>query len=171
MIDGFNHFREIWLLDFEFRAPPGHCPRVLCMVARELRTNRLLRMWEFELRGLSKAPFSVGDDTLIVCYFAPAEMGCFVDLGWPPPRHILDLYVEYKALMNGRKLSPNRYGLPSALMSLGIPTVGAEYCGPRQRALPVSGRPCGRTLCAGVQWNLAQSYGSRLAQGGDGHRA
>ncbi|WP_157054146.1 DNA polymerase [Ruegeria sp. 6PALISEP08] len=127
MIDGFNRFREIWLLDFEFRSPSGHCPRVVCMVARELRTNRILRMWEFELRGLATAPFSVGDDALIVCYFAPAEMGCFVDLGWPPPRHILDLYVEYKALMNGRKPSPNGYGLPSALMSLGIPTIGAEY--------------------------------------------
>ena len=33
-------FREVWVLDFEFHAPPGEPPEPLCLVAREVRTGR-----------------------------------------------------------------------------------------------------------------------------------
>ncbi len=30
-------YREVWAMDFEFRAPDGERPEPVCMVARELR--------------------------------------------------------------------------------------------------------------------------------------
>ena len=38
-------FDEIWLVDFEFHAPAGENPQVICLVARELGAGRLLRLW------------------------------------------------------------------------------------------------------------------------------
>jgi DNA polymerase-1 len=49
---------------------------------------------------MTSAPFPTGPDALFVCYAAPAEIGCFVELGWPLPQNILDLYVAYRLIMN-----------------------------------------------------------------------
>ena len=45
MSDALHYYREIWLVDFEFRAPPGERPEPLCMVAREWRSGRTIRLW------------------------------------------------------------------------------------------------------------------------------
>lgn len=94
-------FREAWLCDFEFRADPGERPWPLCMVARELLSGRELRLWREDLLALPAAPFDAGPDSVFVAYFASAELGCFLALGWPPPVNVLDLYVEHRAAMNG----------------------------------------------------------------------
>ena len=93
-------FREIWAVDFEFVADPGERPVPVCMVARELRSDRLLRVWQDDLP--ERPPFDVGPDSLFVAYMAAAELGCFAALGWPVPRRVLDLYVEFRAMTNGR---------------------------------------------------------------------
>ena len=36
-------FREIWAVDFEFDAQDGERPTPVCLVARELRSDRLIR--------------------------------------------------------------------------------------------------------------------------------
>ncbi len=43
-----KEFREIWLCDFEFIANPGERPEPVCLVARELRSNRIVRLWRDE---------------------------------------------------------------------------------------------------------------------------
>src|SRR3954452_18862330 len=96
--------REVWLVDFEFQAPPGARPRPVCMVAREFWSGRLIRLWRDDLVALRRAPFNVGPDALFVAYFASAELGCFLVLGWPLPCHILDLYAEHRCGTNGRSL-------------------------------------------------------------------
>ena len=35
--------------------------------------------------------------------FASAEFGCFLELGWPLPENVLDLYVEHRVETNGEK--------------------------------------------------------------------
>ena len=42
-------FSEIWALDFEFVAESGAVPVPVCMVARELISGRLIRLWQDEL--------------------------------------------------------------------------------------------------------------------------
>jgi DNA polymerase I len=92
-------FDEIWLVDFEFRAPAGERPDPVCLCARELRSGRRLRLWRDELGATP--PYSIGRHSLFVAYFASAELGCHLALGWPMPVRILDLFTEFCCLTNG----------------------------------------------------------------------
>ena len=83
-------FVELWVVDFEFVATPGEPPDPVCMVAHELRSGRQLNLRRQELRTLGAAPFDTGPNSLFVAYFASAEIGCFLALGWPVPERILD---------------------------------------------------------------------------------
>ena len=97
----FEQFKEVWTVDFEFvnRPGSGEKPVPVCCVAHELRSGRKVRLWQDQLNR----PFADfrGSDALLVSYFAPAEIGCFLVLGWPVPRWVLDLYVEFRNLTNG----------------------------------------------------------------------
>ena len=96
-----KYYREIWLVDFEFRQPDGGLPEVHCMVARELRSGRIIRIWRDELHAMSSPPFSTGPGVLFVAYFSTAELNCFRSLNWPMPERILDLFVEFRNHTNG----------------------------------------------------------------------
>src|SRR5262245_26209844 len=89
-------FREVWCADLEFSAPDGERPAVRCLVAQEYHTRRTLRLWLDGEPVPPHPPFPVGPDALFVAFFASAEMGCFLKLGWPMPTYLLDLYAETK---------------------------------------------------------------------------
>lgn len=96
-------WRHIWLVDFEFRSDhEGDHPIPVCMVAKDLVTGRRIELWG--AAGLRLCPFSFGDDVLFVSYYAIAELRCMIRLGWPLPTRILDLFVEFRAMSNGKKL-------------------------------------------------------------------
>lgn len=97
-------FREIWTCDTEFDAPSGELPHVWCLVARELRTGREIRLWRDDLIRLAAAPFDTGPDTLFVAFFASAELSCFLQLGWPLPHNVLDPFCEHRVATNGLRL-------------------------------------------------------------------
>jgi DNA polymerase I len=97
----FDTFKEVWCADFEFRADPGDHPWPVCMVAKEMRTGREIRIWRSELLSMDRAPFDVGTSALFVAYFASAEFGCFLELGWSLPVNVLDLYAEHRVETNG----------------------------------------------------------------------
>jgi DNA polymerase-1 len=88
-------FREVWAVDFEFIAEAGERPVAVCLVARELRTGRLLRLWQQEFGD--RPPYPIDDSALFVAYYASAELGCHRALGWPAPARILDLFAEFRA--------------------------------------------------------------------------
>lgn len=132
---GPRDFSEVWLVDFEFEATPGECPVPICMVARDLASGKTLRVWQDELNMLKAPPYSVGDDSLFVAYYASAEVGCHLALGWPVPRHVLDLYAEFRNLTNGKETSCGR-GLLGALTYYGLSALdGDEKNEMRQLAL------------------------------------
>ena len=54
-----NQFKEVWALDFEFNQSPGNLPIVRCMVAKELRSGRTIRLWADQLSQLAAPPFEV----------------------------------------------------------------------------------------------------------------
>ena len=112
-------FREIWAVDFEFGSKPGGRPEPRCMVARELRSRRLLRVWEDELRAGSSCPFSLDHRTLYVAYYASAEMGCHLVLGWSMPEYVIDLFAEFRVQTNGKQLPAGR-GLVGAMTYYGL---------------------------------------------------
>jgi hypothetical protein len=112
-------FREIWVIDFEFRQPDGEpVEAVHCMVAREMRSGRTLRLWRDELG--ERPPFDVGSETLVVAYMAAAEMHCFLALGWQLPDHILDAYVEFRNHTN-KLARPFGASLLGAMQAYGLP--------------------------------------------------
>ena len=91
----------IWAVDFEFTALPGERQQPICMVARELRSGRVIRIWEDQFGPTP--PFPIGADALFVAFNAAAELGCFRVLGWPMPARILDLSAEIRDRTSGRK--------------------------------------------------------------------
>ena len=118
-----EHFREIWLCDFEYNGEPGSRPNPVCLVALEMRKGKKRRLWwdQFE----HGPPFETDQDTLFVAYFAPAELGCFRSLGWPMPERILDLFTEFRNLTNGLPTVGGN-SLLGALAHFGLSGIGAE---------------------------------------------
>jgi len=103
------------------------------MVARELVSGREIRLWRDQLLTLPAAPFNTGPDAVFVAYYASAEMGCFLALGWPPPSNVLDLFAEHRCQTNRAarrrrkgepKPDPIRNGLIDALMLRNLPHMG-----------------------------------------------
>jgi len=95
------------------------------MVARELRSGQLLRLWRDELQAVVWPPFEVGPDILFVAYYASAELGCFLALGWPMPARVLDLFTEFRAATNGLP-TPCGAGLLGALQWHGLEAMAAD---------------------------------------------
>jgi DNA polymerase I len=117
-------YREVWVVDFEFIAEPGERPDPVCLVARELLRCQLVRLWRDELS--SRPPYSVAADSLFVAYFASAEIGCHLKLGWPVPPRVLDLYTEFRNRTNNIPDQPGN-GLIDALTYFGENSMGAAH--------------------------------------------
>src|SRR5215207_7354061 len=92
-------FHEIWVVDFEYRAPPGERPDPICLCALELRSGRRLQRWRDEFGA--GPPYPLGSESLFVSFAASAELSCHQVLGWRMPSSIFDPYVEFLALTNG----------------------------------------------------------------------
>jgi DNA polymerase-1 len=115
-------FREIWAVNFEFDAKSGENPKPVCLVAWELRSGRKVRVWQDEFG--SAPPYSTGPDSLFVAYYASAEIGCHLALGWPVPERVLDLFTEFRNLTNGLPTISGA-GLLGALAHHGLDGIGA----------------------------------------------
>jgi len=119
-------FREIWIVDTEFYPGPGLANggvegdtlTPLCLVALEMRSDRLVRLWQDEL-GLFPA-YRLDPDALIVGYVLPAEFGFHIAKGWGEPACALDAYVEFRHYVNngaikGGDRDKGFYGIDGAL--------------------------------------------------------
>lgn len=66
-------FREVWAADFEFVAHTGERPDVVCLVARELKSGRVIRLWRDQLGPVP--PYATGPDTLFVAILRQRRAG------------------------------------------------------------------------------------------------
>ena len=107
-----KNFDSVKTLDTEFRLDStGTIPKaVLCYVYQDVFTGEVHRFWEHE-KTIHKPHFDF-DNTLIICFNAVAEVGCFLKHNIGIPRNIWDCYVE-----NARLYKPFRMG-PGALSLL-----------------------------------------------------
>ncbi len=96
-----GRFDQIWVVDFEYQCLDGGFPKIHCMVARELASGSVIRLFEEELVKVKKAPFDISKRSLFVAFFAPAEFSCFLTLGWDFPVNTVDLYAEYRLIKCG----------------------------------------------------------------------
>src|SRR5689334_5632073 len=130
-------FKEIWAVDFEFGAAQGENPEPICLVALEFRSGRRVRLWQDEFGPTP--PYPTGPDTLFVAYYASAEIGCHLALGWPVPERVLDLFAEFRNRTNGLP-TPSGSGLLGALAYHGLDGIGAAEK-EDMRALVLRGGP------------------------------
>jgi DNA polymerase I len=139
-------FEEVVVVDFEFIATTGDRPVPICLVAKELRSGRVTRLWRDEFART--APYSTGPDTLFVAYYASAEIGCHLTLGWKVPERILDLFTEFRAHTNGL---PNLTGnsLLGALAYYGLDSLGATEKAD-MRELIMGGGPWSDNQCTAI---------------------
>jgi hypothetical protein len=118
-----DQFKEIVTCDFEFGSDEGDRPRPVCLVAHELRSGRKHRLWRDQFGLLP--PFPTGPDTLFVAYYASAEIGCFLALGWPAPAFVLDLYAEFRCWTNG-KPTLSTWSLAGAMIHFGLDALDVQ---------------------------------------------
>lgn len=109
---------NIWAVDFEFVASPGENPRPLCVVAHNLVGGQQIKEW-IDPDDPGECPYPTGPDDLMVAYYASAEIGCHLALGWPIPARVIDLCAEFKCLTSGLALEHGR-GQLGALLYFGI---------------------------------------------------
>jgi hypothetical protein len=120
-------FKKIVAVDFEFEfgGPDavGERPRPVCMVAKELRSGKIIRLWRGEFGPTP--PFPTGPETLWLAYYSSAEWGCFRALNWPAPARVLDLFVEFRNRTNGAETRTGK-SLVGALEYFGLDHIGAS---------------------------------------------
>ena len=118
-----RHYRQVWAVDFEFTAPSGARPVPICVVAREMHSDQLVRLWLADGAPVVP-PYGIGPDTLLVAYFSSAEWSCHLALGWPLPVRVLDLFAEFRCLTNGLPV-PCGNSLLGALTYFGLDALAA----------------------------------------------
>ena len=64
------------------------------------------------------------DDVLFIAYYASAEIGCHLALGWHAPERVLDLFTEFRAHTNGLGTVAGNV-LIGALTHFGLDTIGS----------------------------------------------
>lgn len=133
---------QLIFIDFEYRpvdGVTGNPLEVICMVALDSSTNTYTKLWADELAGLSDHPFGGNDRTILVAYYASAEMACFKALGWSWPSNVLDLFVEFKNMTNGHVM-PMGYSLLGAMKAFKLPAIESEHKD-EMRNLALRGQP------------------------------
>jgi hypothetical protein len=110
-------FEELWVVDTEFYPGPGlanggrngDATTPLCLVALEMRSGRLVRLWQDELGPFP--PYRLDANALIMGYMISAEFGSHIALGWGRPACALDPYVEFRHhVNNGAKAAEREKG-------------------------------------------------------------
>ena len=115
-------YTEIWAVDFEFGIELGENPEPVCLVAWGLKSGRKVRLWRDQFGAAP--PYATDASALFVAYYASAEIGCHLALGWPVPERVLDLFTEFRNRTNGLPtISGN--GLLGALAYHGLDGIGA----------------------------------------------
>lgn len=102
-------------VDFEFIPQDDGSITVICVVAKDLWTGQVYRVFRDGMG--STAPFPTGPDTVMVAYFSAAEADAFIEIGWDLPANIIDLYAEHMCATNGRA-AHNLNGVTGARGSL-----------------------------------------------------
>ena len=114
-------FDSEWHVDFEFRQDRNHHPVPVCMHGYEEHSGTDLWFDRAQLLTMRRPPFGIGPRDLMIAYASNAEISCFIALGWPFPRNIIDPYVEVSAFINGRTdLDLWEDKRPSLLEALGL---------------------------------------------------
>jgi hypothetical protein len=99
-------FDEVWVVDTEYYPGPGFANggrsgdaiTPLCLVALEMRSGRIVRLWQDELGPFP--PYRLDASAVVMGYMISAEFGSHIARGWGKPACALDPYVEFRHHVN-----------------------------------------------------------------------
>jgi len=153
-----SKYDQIWLMDWEYVCPPGERPDPVCLVALEVLSGQVLRLWKDQLQQLRAAPFAVDSRSLVAAYFGTGDLQCFKAFGWHLPANYLDLYVEFRSLTNGLVRNPS---LVAALNMIGVPFMEGSHKD-AMRDLVLRGSPYSATeIEAILEYCEEDTYGAK----------
>lgn len=89
------------IIDFEFIATDGNRPTPVCLVGKQWPNGATFRYWLHNEPSIALPEWLRGSDSPVVAFFASAEWGCYISLGWPLPTNCLCLHAECRNLTNG----------------------------------------------------------------------
>jgi hypothetical protein len=118
-----NHFREVVLVDTEFRPRGDATQEVRCVCALELGSRREHRLW---CDAPTPCPYPIDGESLFVAHYASAELISHNSLGWQRPENILDTCVEFSAATAGARHKGERRNLSSALIYMSLPHIDQD---------------------------------------------
>jgi DNA polymerase-1 len=167
-------FRQIWVTDTEYYpgrgfangGKEGDAITPLCLVAIEMRSGRVVRLWQDDGRF---PPYPLDSDALIVSHMSTAEFGFHVACNWGQPAATFDTYVEFRHYTNdGSAESKDRgkgfYSLAGALRYFLDDTVDTAHK-EEMRDQILQGPPFTHAdrasileYCENDTWNLARLF-------------
>jgi DNA polymerase-1 len=109
----FAYFREVVLVDAEFRPLGNGSVVVRCVCAWELRSGRKYRLWIDRKRRC--CPYPTDGSSVFVAHYSSAEVGVHHALGWPIPVNIVDTCIEFSAVTCGLRRRGQTRSLVDAL--------------------------------------------------------
>ena len=125
-------FSEIWVVHFLTTLKDDGLPFPQYVVAKEVVSQKTIRLSGSELHEAKACPFSKNDKVLFVCYDSSSAMQCFVSLNWALPVNMVDLKVEFRRILSGHE-GEHSFSLLEALEYFNLPhrySVGpVEPCG------------------------------------------
>jgi hypothetical protein len=109
-------YRRAWVVDTEY-CPFDNHPRARCLCAVDMLSGERREVW---LAGVANppCPFAMTADELFIFWAADADVNIFITLGWPIPRHVIDVMIEFRRIRNGLPPLPPEEG--------GDPDIAAE---------------------------------------------
>jgi hypothetical protein len=105
--------RQIWCIDAEYRQAGGDRPEVWCLCDVEARSGRSFQLTAAELARIG-LPYDTGISTITVAFNFVAEGTSLLALGLELPKRVIDLYAEFRLLMNGRRAATREKAAPRA---------------------------------------------------------
>src|SRR5579864_4258451 len=118
-----NYFREVVLVDTEFRPRGDGTQEVRCVCALELNSGREHRLW---CDAPVPCPYPLDSDCILVAHYASAEIVSHDSLDWQRPVNVLDTCVEFSAMTAGKRCKDQFRNLSAALTYFSLPHIEQE---------------------------------------------
>ena len=109
--------------DFEFWSLTGANPKPWCVAWHCLDTGEEGTLW---LDGTSM-PSPFPKEFRMVAHYALAELGCFMELGWPLPTEVIDTLAEARTVRGQVAPAGGSWGLLAVANQLGISTMSSDH--------------------------------------------
>jgi hypothetical protein len=97
-------YKHVWVVDTEYRGV-GPRPQPRCLCALDMLSGERREVW---LAGVANppCPFEMAADEAFIFFAADADISIFLVCGWPVPRHVIDVRVEFMRIRNGLRPLP-----------------------------------------------------------------